>query len=53
MEDKTALRIVLESPTPGVDFSLQNGRRKNYGTIQSPLLTFSSDAFLFYLSFLA
>lgn len=34
MEDKILLRIVLESPTVGVDFGLQKGRGKDYKTIQ-------------------
>lgn len=34
MEDIITLRIVLENPTPGVDFGLQKGKGTNYETFQ-------------------
>jgi hypothetical protein len=34
MEQVIQLRIILESPTPGVDFALQKGKGSNYGMVQ-------------------
>ena len=34
MECELALRIILETPPPGVDFGLQKGRGSDYETIQ-------------------
>ena len=34
MSEVASFRIVLENPTPGVDFGLQKGRGTNYETIQ-------------------
>ena len=35
MDQELGLRIILEKPTAGVDFGLQNGRGSNYETIQT------------------
>ena len=35
MEQEILLRIVLESPTPGVDFALQKGKGSDYDTVQN------------------
>jgi hypothetical protein len=35
MEHEPILRIILEKPTPGVDFALQKGRGGDYETVQT------------------
>lgn len=35
MDRELALRIILETPTAGVDFGLQKGRGSNYETVQT------------------
>ena len=35
MEQELTLRIILEKPTPGVDFGLQKGRGSDYETVQT------------------
>ena len=35
MEQEIKLRIVLESPPPGIDFGLQKGSGNNYETLQT------------------
>ena len=35
MDHELPFRIILEEPTPGVDFGLQNGRGNDYETIQT------------------